>query len=496
MGFHSIVEAIRKYTDVQPDALCLADAKRCFSYSEVWAHVAQARGKLLKAGLLRGDCVLVEHTQDALFSIALLAIQAAGGISVPLERGVSADRFHQIIDETSARYVIGKHCAQYLPDGVTFFDLTAFSENMVLPAPIQPVHAFPTGEETAEILFSTGTTGKSKGIELTHNNVIAVAENVVYGVEMQTGNVEMIFAPLSHSHGLRRHYANLLSGNAVVFCENVVFAQNIFDLMDRYAVTAVDIVPSAIKILLKISGNKLADYGNQLRYVQIGTAPLEQAEKARLRELLPHTRLYDFYGSTEAGCSCIIDFNKEPDRVGCIGKPTINSKIRIVDENRQPIAALTPEQAGFIACSGAMLMKGYWHQPELTKSVVEDGFIYTSDRGYFDGDGYLYLLGREDDVINCGGIKISPDEIERVVMRYSPISECACVAKKDAVSGQVPVLFLVLKAGETFERNVLFSILNANVDANKIPRDIQFLDELPRTFNGKLQRRKLRERLL
>lgn len=277
--------------------------------------------------------------------------------------------------------------------------------------------------------------------------------------------------------------------NAVVLCENVVFAQSIFDLMDRYAVTAVDIVPSAIKILLKISGSKLADYGDQLRYVQIGTAPLEQAEKARLRELLPKTRLYDFYGSTEAGCSCIIDFKKEPDRVGCIGKPTI---IRIVDESRKPMAVSTREHAGFIACRGGMLMKGYWHQPELTKIVVENGFIYTSDRGYFDNDGYLYLLGREDNVINCGGIKISSEEIEHVVMRYSPISECACVAKIDTVSGQIPVLFLVLKAGETFERNALFAILNANVDANKMPRDIQFLDELPRTFNGKLQRRKLR----
>ncbi len=313
MEFHSIVEAVQHYAGTQPDALCLADAKRSYSYSEVWRRAAQGGKNLLLAGLRQGDCVLAEHTQDAQFSIALLAIQVAGGIFVPLERGVSADRFGQILNETAARFVIGKRCEQYLPDSVSFFDLTAFCNNAAGPTPSESILTLPSEDRTAEILYSTGTTGKSKGIELTHKNVVAVAENVVYGVEMQAGNVEMIFAPLSHSHGIRRHYANLLTGNAVVFCENVVFAQSIFDLMDRYAVTAMDIVPSAIKILLKISGNKLADYGDRLRYVQIGTAPLEQAEKARLRELLPQTRLY-ILRLPEAGCSCIIISTK--NRIG------------------------------------------------------------------------------------------------------------------------------------------------------------------------------------
>lgn len=495
MGFHSIVEAVHAYAGSQPDALCLADAKRSFTYSEAWGRITGAGNVLLRAGLRPGDRVLVEHTQDALFSIALLAVQAAGGVFVPLERGVSFDRLERILAETSARFFLGKYSAKRLPDGVCILDTAELCENCAHFADDSWSCPFPSGDETAEILFSTGTTGKSKGIELTHSNVIAVAENVVYGVEMQPGNVEMIFAPLSHSHGLRRHYANLLRGNAVVLCESVVFVQNVFELIDRYAVTAMDIVPSAMKMLLKLSGSRLADYGGQLRYVQLGSAPLEQAEKARLRKLLPQTRLYDFYGSTEAGCSCIIDFNREPDRAGCIGKPTVNSEIRIVDENRNPLAGSSAEHPGFIACRGSMLMKGYWRQPELTESVVSDGFIYTTDRGYFDSDGYLYLLGREDDVINCGGIKINPEEIECAALRYAPVAECACAAKKETASGEVPVLFLLLKEGELFEREALMTVLAASVDANKLPRDIRIVTELPHTYNGKLQRSKLREEL-
>jgi acyl-coenzyme A synthetase/AMP-(fatty) acid ligase len=197
-----------------------------------------------------------------------------------LERGVSLERLERILAETSARFFLGKHSAKRLPDGVCILDTAELCENCANAEEIPWDYPVPSGDETAEILFSTGTTGKSKGIELTHSNVIAVAENVVYGVEMQPGNVEMIFAPLSHSHGLRRHYANLLRGNAVVLCESVVFVQSVFELIDRYAVTAMDIVPSAMKMLLKLSGSRLAGYGGQLRYVQLGSAPLDKRKKS------------------------------------------------------------------------------------------------------------------------------------------------------------------------------------------------------------------------
>ena len=163
---------------------------------------------------------------------------------------------------------------------------------------------FPEKEDIAEILFTTGTTGKSKGIELNHGSAVAVAENVIDGVEMKKDNVELIPVPISHSHGLRRYYANMLNGSGVVLLGSIVFVKVVFNCIEKYHVTAIDLAPAALATIFRLSEDRLGDYKDQLDYVQLGSAPIPDQDKERLRRLLPDTRLYNFYGSTESGCSC------------------------------------------------------------------------------------------------------------------------------------------------------------------------------------------------
>ena len=195
--------------------------------------------------------------------------------------------------------------------------------------------SFPEGEDVAEILFSTGTTGKSKGIVLTHTNDTALAENVICGVSMKPDNVELVPMPLSHSHGLRRTYANLVNGSSVVFADGVTLLKKVFNLMDTYRVTAMDLSPSMLSIIFKLSKDRLGDYAHILDYIQLGSAPLPEEDKVHLSRILPRTRLYNFYGSTEAGCSCLLDFNSMSGKPGCIGKPARNARFIVVDKDRR-----------------------------------------------------------------------------------------------------------------------------------------------------------------
>ncbi|NBH13823.1 long-chain fatty acid--CoA ligase [Lachnospiraceae bacterium] len=491
--FESIVEAVADYAVKIPNRLCVADRSCAYTYGEIWRLVKIAAQKLQSLGVKKKDFVMVECTQEADFVICDLACELIGAVFVPVEHRASEDRVRIILEETNASLFL---CSSKYEAPVTMRDAAFLTEEQKeadpeeqLPQTVQ----FPKAEETAEILYTTGTTGTSKGIEVTHGNNIALAENVKYGTEMKADNIELIPLPLSHSHGLRCCYANLLNGSTVVLIEGVSWVKRVFGLIERYKVTALDISPSALTVLHKLAGAKLSEISGQIDYIQVGTEALPEDVKEILISCFPSARLYNFYGSTESGRTCVLDFNKDRGRAGCIGKPTRNATFIVTNEKREPIVS-SEENMGLLATAGPMNMKGYWKQPKLTEQIMQNGFIYTNDLGYIDADGYVYMRGRKDDVINYKGIKIAPEEIEESVRKYEEIVDCACVPKEDKLSGQVPKLFVVVREKEKFQKKELFEFLKKYIDANKMPKEIEVIDEIPRTYNGKIQRRKLVEK--
>ncbi len=497
--YPSVVENIARNAASDPDKLALADGGKSCSYSQLWRRIWTLADAFRDKGVSAEDCVVVECTQNVDYMTCEFAIQMTGGIFVPLEKNASADRAKEIIGDTEAVIHIGRKPVCDGDSSPLFLtmddigDIIADADNR--PAPSLDSISFPTGEDVAEILFSTGTTGKSKGIVLTHTNDTALAENVMYGVGMKADNVEIVPMPLSHSHGLRRTYANLVNGSSVVFADGVTLLKKVFDLMDTYGVTSMDLSPSMLSIIFKLSKDRLGDYSDKLDYIQLGSAPLPEEDKIHLSRILPHTRLYNFYGSTEAGCSCLLDFNSMSGRPGCIGKPAKNAHFIVVDENRKEIKS-SPENPGFLASSGSINMKCYFNAPELTDEATGGGspYIYTKDLGYIDDDGYIYMLGRKDDVINYGGIKIAPEEIESIAVQYDAIADCACIPVDDPLTGQAPKLFIALQPKTSYDQKEFKNFLSEKLDASKQPKYIEIIDSIPRTFNGKIRRNLLMDR--
>ena len=490
-NYKSIVECIARHSLTQPDKLCLADSKKSMSYAEIWSNIYGLAKNFTDLGIKKGDCIVIECTQNVDYMICEFAIQLAGAVFVPLEKNAAFNRVEEITADVDCKLYIGKKA---LIETIPFMDIKTVPEFTFAGDINIDEIVFPAPDDTAEILFSTGTTGKSKGIELSHMNDFALAENVKYGTKMKENNVELIPMPLSHSHGLRRTYGNMLNGSSVVFSNGVTLLKQVFDLMDKYSVTSMDLAPSNLSIIFKLSGDRLGEYADVMDYIQLGSAPLPEADKIHLSEILPKTRLYNFYGSTEAGCSCLLDFNETSGKKGCIGKPAVNADFIVVDENRNDITATaTADEPGFLASSGSINMKGYWKEPELTAEAMADGFIYTKDLGYIDEDGFIYMLGRKDDVINYGGFKIAPEDIEGQVHKHPAIADCACIPVKDELMGQAPKLFIALKKDADYDAKEFRSFLKTALDANKQPKVIEIIDEIPRTFNGKIQRKKLME---
>lgn len=480
---NSIVEYIHQHALERPETLCLIDDSRSVTYREYWSLIKKTASILRQHGVTSGTRVVIESTQDIQYLAAEMALHLLHAVFVPMERNCSVYNLCQTAQKVDAVFII---------TNASIPDYRVFSYNQLETelesSDCYEDYTFPNADTVSEILFSTGTTGKPKGIVLTHRSAVALAENVQEGLEMEADNMELIPVPLNHSHGLRRYYGNMFNGSSVIIMNGVLNINRFFSYLDHYPVTAIDLVPSSLAIIFKLSKEKLADYRSQLRYIQLGTAPLPEEHKEALCRLLPYTRLYNFYGSTESGCTCILNFNDGIRRPHCIGKPTVNAHFITVDESRNEVQA-TPTTPALLATSGPMNMKEYFDDPIGTKKVLGDGYVYTNDLAYIQ-DGYIYLVGRQGDVINVGGNKVSPQEIEEIALKYPGIKDCACVASPDPLKGSVPKLFVVTDT-EDFSVKALGQFLALHLEPYKVPKKIQLIDEIPKTFNGKIKRKEL-----
>lgn len=482
----TIVEMVYNNSIQNKERLFLVDNIKAYTYEDGWKEICKAYERLLDMNVKKGDCILTECTQDARFIFCDFACNLIGAYFVPIEHKASLDRIVSIAEETEALLYITEDEIDVPCSCVLFSNI--FDDEYILK---NTSYEFPKLDDTAEILYTTGTTGKSKGIEITHLNNIALAENISFGTKMREGNVELIPLPLSHSHALRCLYANLYRNGTVIIKDGVIRVKEIYDAIKNYNVTAMDLSPTAVSVLLRLSRGKFSEFNNQLDYIQIGTAPLPEETKEALIEQFKNVRLYNFYGSTESGRSCVLDFNSDENKKYCVGLPTKNAHFIVVDDNGNEIKS-SKDNTGLLACAGKMNMKGYWKMPELTEKTIINGYIFSQDESYIDEEGYVYVLGRKSDIINYKGIKIAPEEIESAAEGFKGLVDCACVPMEDSVAGQVPKLFVSVKNKEKFDKKEFLDYISSHIDGNKMPKLVEIIDEIPRTSNGKLQRNKLK----
>lgn len=493
----SLVERVFNHAAKRESAPAIIDGTGVHSYLNLRTDILSIAARLDRGGVRTGDRILVECSQDERFLACNLACSLAGCIFVGVESRVSQERLREIAAGTNPVLVITRKPCPDIPELADAEKLTAAEFYSCLGTEKLPPERdgkevlFPAPDAPCEILFSTGTTGKSKGVVMSNGGNAANAENVIAGTRMEEDAVELVPVPVNHAHGLRTCYAHLWNGSAVLIAKNITMPRVLFDLVDRYRANALDLTPSAAAMLLKTSGGRMRELAPRIRYIEIGTAFLPENLKEELRECFPASRLLNFYGSSESGRACVLDFSLgKPERPGCIGQPVPNAEFKVVSETGKMIRS-SRQETGLLACRGPMNMLYYWMEPELTKEALRGGFLFTKDTAYIDEDGYLYVLGRADDVINYKGIKISPDEIEEAAMKSGLLKDCACVPLKDPLAGQVPKLFIVPDPEAGYSEDKLYSYLKSCIDDNRMPRAVEQIAEIPRTFNGKIRRRSL-----
>lgn len=483
---NSLTEVIYNHALARPDTLAATDEVMDLTYGRLWVAISGFAGYLKSLGLKKGDCVLVQATNTCNFVAAYYGIQYAGCIAVLIDKQVPVDNVAEILAATEAKYLVSSKAVE-LP-GCQIIDMEALFQ---LAEPYAGAELpFPAGDDPADLIFTTGTTGKAKGVLTSHGAIYQVADDQLTTSRAEPDTVYMVYGPVSHVNALRKTDAALYGGFTLVFFDGLVRTKKFFQTIEDKKVTATHLLPSAARMLLTLSGDRLGKYASQLTYIDSGASAYPDADRERVLAMLPNTRLYYAYGASEVFCIGKYEFSKYPGRSSCVGQPTPGGRAFIVDEARNPKSKATLEDPGFIAYESKTHMIGYWQEPELTAGVLEGDTVYTNDLGYIDDEGFIYVLGRKGDVINVGGIKVSAQELEALALKYPGVAMAACLPLEDKLHGQVPQLFLEMAPGTEYDAAKFKAFLSSTMENYKLPRRVTVLEAMP-MLGVKVDRKKL-----
>lgn len=339
----------------------------------------------------------------------------------------------------------------------------------------------------ALLLYTSGTTGRPKGVQLMHSNVLAGMKAIAEAFELQPSDRTLCVMSLSHTNALMFSTMPFLyAGASTVLCRRFS-ASNHWKLCKQYGVNSFSASPTILSILLETDpANDVPDHN--LKYVKVASAPTSVDLATRFEARFGKGLLLETYGLTETTASNVWNPLHGPRHFGSIGKALPPHEIRVVDENGE---TLPLGEAGEVVVRGPTVMKGYLRNPEATAKTIRNGWVHTGDVARMDENGFVFIAGRKSETIIRGGENISPLEVEQVIARHPAVLEAAAVGVPDRIWGET-VAACVVKRSEVSESE-LIQFCKQKLASFKVPQRIAFVDELPRNPIGKFVRRALRQ---
>ena len=483
MTAHSpILAAIFRHAAETPAKPAVVDGEKSVSYAELASNIRRAANALAALGAGRGARVAISAQKGADYVYFYFGAQLVGAANVVVDADASESRLRFIEGRTRPALCLGYAS----PDvkSLSFGDVDLSSASDAMP----PEGDGASPDDVAEIMFTTGTTGEPKGVCLSHANIYGSASNINSFIGNSADDVEVLALPVCHSFGLGRLRCCLLKGATIVLLGSFANLPLFLRALERHRATGFGMVPAAWAFMRKVAGSRIAKYAPQIKYIEIGSAAMPVEQKLELCRMFPDTRICHHYGLTEASRAAFMEYHAEIGDLGTIGREVCDKvSIRIFDESG---AELPDGEQGEICVRGNMVMKGYLDRAG-TEGDFFGGYFRTGDVGYRSPDGRLYLVSRKKEIINVGGKKASPVEIEDAAISLG-VEDCICAAAPDPAGmlGEVPKLY-VLRGGTELSLEEIKSRLAGLLEPYKVPVLCEWIDSIPKTASGKKQRLQL-----
>ena len=498
-----------------PDKVALVCGQRRLTYAHVEDLCNQLAHPLVAHQLQRWDRVVIFAPNCVETALAVFAVLKAGGVFVVVNPTTKPQKLAYILNNCRATHLITVD--RLLPNALAAAAEAPLLKTILVsgtradaiqssPPPRHlisfdtrlPDSACPRCRrknidiDLAALIYTSGSTGQPKGVMMTHNNIVSAATSITSYLENVPEDIILNVLPLSFDYGLYQLLMAFKFGGTLILHDSFIYPYTVIESLVKEQVTGFPIVPTMASILLQLN---LARYDlGHLRYITNTAAALPTEHIRKLRQIFPTVRIYSMYGLTECKRVSYLPPDQIDVRPESIGRGMPNEEVYIVDEQGRQVP---PGTVGELVVRGANVMKGYWELPEETLKVLKAGpffdekVLYTGDMFRGDDEGYLYFVGRKDDIIKTRGEKVSPREVENVLHSHPKVAEAAVGGLPDAILGNAICAFVSLKEQNGVSEQELLRFCAERLEDFMVPARVEIRPYLPKSENGKINKRML-----
>jgi long-chain acyl-CoA synthetase len=505
-------EYLTRSAEQFPDKEALICGEERWTYSVLDQCSNQVAHALIGMGMKRHDRVIIFLDNSPEVVLSLFGILKAGGTFVVLNSTIKSQKLRYIIQDSGAKILI-THISKariiqevldklketsilWVGDSSSLDELSSryFPWKAIFETPdSRPADIGSIDCDLATLIYTSGSTGEPKGVISSHSNMISAARSIIQYLENTPEDIILNVLPLSFDYGLYQVIMAFMFGGTVVLEKSFLYPTKILEKIENEKVTGIPIVPTMAAMILKMQDLSTHNFSS-LRYITNTAAALSVNDIRKLRALVPHVKIYSMYGLTECKRVSYLPPEELDRRPTSVGKAIPNSEVFIMNESGREVA---PNEVGELVVRGTNVMQGYWNSPELTAKTFRPGnfpwekFLYSGDLFKRDDEGFLYFVGRKDDMIKTKGERVSPKEVENVLCAIEGISETAVIGIPDEIVGQAIKAFIVVSPGTSLTKKEVLKHCAEHLEPFMVPKVVEFIRELPKTPNGKTDKERL-----
>jgi long-chain acyl-CoA synthetase len=497
LSARTLGEDLRAAAARDPSRAAVVARERMLTYGELDRLADGFAARLGGDGVERGDRVALVLPNTAEAAVGIYGVLRAGAAFLPLNPTLKRDKLaHVLADSQAAAVVCDASRAAVVDEALSLVGRVPVVTDVEAD---HPDHAAPSSPpvsvDLAALIYTSGSTGDPKGVTLTHGNMAFAADSIIEYLEMNGSDRILCVLPLSFDYGLYQLLMSIRVGATLVLEQGFAFPGRVVQLLESERITGFPGVPTVFHVLASLRGLAERELP-ELRYLTNTAATLPAPTVEWIRRTFPNAKLYSMYGLTECKRATYLPPEQLEARPTSVGIPIPGTEAWIEGEDG---AVLGPAEVGELMIRGAHVMQGYWNDPDLTAERLRPGrwpwerVLATGDLFRSDDDGYLYFVGRRDDLIKSAGEKVVPREVEDVLHSLPGVREAAVVGVPDRLLGQAVNAHVSLQDGDALDETAVRIHCAKHLEDFKVPRSVFVHAELPRTSNGKIDRRALAE---